>query len=439
MKIPIESLCEVNFKHSVLYDITLCLKEQVSLIDSILSNDPNISNKITKLQIVGKQDPAVMEVLFSLLSNSSTRSLDIQYSNPLRWMEHIKKIGPCLRELIINYSESLKLCKTVVEYCPYLEKLILNPSFYVRSDSNILQSIASNCPHLRFLFITGHNYKTNAEAVADLTAFAEKCPQLEELSLYCPQLTDQSVIALAQHCSRLKKLKLSGCKLTAASLIALSERGLPLEELGISDIPFPSAEIAAQCAHALFRIRELDSKHYYYHIKSMVPMIQYMTGLRQLYLDGSEDHLLVLHLLLLLQGQCCAGLEGLTIFSDSSITPQQLCELEAGCPQLHTLYINQSTCTSDAVLVELARSCPHLQVILDGSELTEVGVLALAAHCRQLREIDIPYTTVTEETVRQLAQHCRRLTKLTVRKKEGERMVGPYQQYYSKEIRVLRL
>ena len=147
------------------------------------------------------------------------------------------------------------------------------------------------------------------------------------------------------------------------------------------------------------------------------------------------------HLLLLLQGQCSAGLESLTICNFSSITSQQLCELIAGCPQLHTLNIFKPTCSSDAVLVELARNCPHLQkVTLYSSEVAEEGVLALAAHCRKLREIHLPYTTVTEETVRHLAQHCRRLTKLYVRvyEREGEVMVGLYKQYYSNDIRALR-
>ena len=72
------------------------------------------------------------------------------------------------------------------------------------------------------------------------------------------------------------------------------------------------------------------------------------------------------------------------------------------------------------------------------SEVTEEGVLALAAHCRHLREIHIPYTTVTEGTVRQLAQHCRHLTELHVTVREGEVMERYFKQYTSKDIRALR-
>ena len=428
-KISIESLCEMSLEHSILYDITLCLKKKASLKDIASLSDLNIRDRITELEIESDQDPAVMKVLFALLDKSSIRSLSIQYSNPFRWMEHIKKIGPCLRKLNIGDSESLKVFKAVVEYCPYLEKLSLT-NLLETADCNILQRIANNCPHLRSLAMW-LDYFSDTEADADLTAFAEKCPQLEELSLNCRQLTDQSVIALAQHCSRLKKLKLNQYKLTSASLIALSERGLPLEELYIIPrIPIPSAEIAAQCAHALSRIRNFETY-------SSSNYIKYMTWLRQLELNCSEDHLLVPHLLLLLQGQCCAGLESLAIGSDCSITFSESIEVSM---QLCTQTIYNPTCSSDAVLVELARSCPHLQrVTLDSSEVTEEGVLALTAHCRQLREIHILYTTLTKETVRQLAQHCPRLTELYVREKEWNAMVGNYRQYSIKEIRALRL
>ena len=142
-------------------------------------------------------------------------------------------------------------------------------------------------------------YETEADCTADVAAFAEKRPQLEELSLDCQEITDQSVIALAQHCSRLKKLQLYWRGLTATSLMALSERGLPLEELDIVEIPILSAEIAAQCAHTLSRIRQLCSDDT---VDNLLHTFQYMTGLRKLYLGGSEDHLLVPHLLL--PGHC---------------------------------------------------------------------------------------------------------------------------------------
>ena len=283
IKIPIESLSKVDFEYSTLENIELYLKRNISLNDTKLLENSCFKPKICRVKMNGYQDPAVMEVLFSLLSNSSSvRSVDIESSNLFEWMENIKKIGPYLQDLALcSSSTQLSIITTITGYCPYLEKLSLKFQSSV-IDNNALQSVANNCPHLRSLEIDGFNYNTSAECDADLTAFAEKCPQLEELSLTCPQLTDQSVIALAQHCSRLKKLKLDGCDLAATSLIALSERGLPLEELDIPRIPIFSAEIAAQCAHALSQIRELRARRVFVLLTNVPYPLQYMTGLRKL-------------------------------------------------------------------------------------------------------------------------------------------------------------
>ena len=430
VRIKIELLCEVDLTDYTVDNIELYVSSDISLEDIGPLKILYINERVTSVNIEDDQDHTVMEVLFSLLSNSSkVRSVDIAYSNLSQWSENIKKIGPCLRELSI--CDNCALIKTITEYCPYLEKLSLRFNYGV-SDNNILQTLANNCPHLHSLVVCV-KYISSAEADADLTAFAEKCPQLEELSLRCQQLTDQSVIALAQHCSRLKMLKLYWSQITRSSLIALSERGLPLEELHfIPRIPIPSAEIAAQCAHALSWIRQLNTHRINGPVDDWRYVLHYTTGLRQLCLNSSNDHLLVPHLLVLLQGQCFTGLESLIINPLSSITPQQFSQFVTRCSKLRTLYINNSNCTSDAVLVEQARSCPHLQkvTLYNSNAVTEEGVLALAVHCRQLREIHIPYTTLTEETVRQLAQHCRRLTYLYLRK---------HPEYFSsKEIRALR-
>ena len=434
VRIGVKLLSKGNFDYSMLEgSFKLCLGANTTPGDIVPLDNPNLSKRVTRLHIYGYQDPVVMEVLFSLLS--SVRSLDIRESNLSQWMKHIKKIGPCLRELCIKFK--FTDLKNLTEYCPYLEKLSMSMIYGISvSDSNMLQIIANNCPHIRSLDLQLY-YVTTDVADADLTAFAEKCPLLEELSLRCQQFTDQSVIALAQHCSRLKKLKLQYSTLNAAVFRALSERGLPLEELDIPRFPIPSAELAAQCAHALSRIPQLSTVSYIMETDDVFYVAQYMTGLHNLYLDSSDDHLLVPHL----QQGHCASVEILTIESDSIITPQQLNELVTWCNQLYTLRIHQTTCTSEEILVpvKLARNCPHLrEITLDcRSKLTEEGVLTLAAHCRQLREINIPYIACTEETVRQLTQHCRHLTELRVRVKLRENVYAN-KKFTKRDIKALR-
>ena len=306
--------------------------------------------------------------------------------------------------------------------------------------SKVLQSIADNCTHIRILDIK-LPYDSCVVGDADLTAFAEKCPQLEELILYSHDLTDQSVIALAQHCSRLKKLKLTSCELTVVSLIALSERGLPLEELVFPRIPIPNAEIAVECANGLSRIRELSTYNCNRRLERYFHAIPYMTGLRELYLDSREDHLLVPQLLVLLQRHCVNVDRIITAYGSSISTPQ-LMDLAARCPKLKTLVGVDSTNVSNTVLVELACSCPHLwKVTVYSSEVTEEGVLSFAVRCRQMRDLDLGRTTVTEETVRQLAQHCRHLTRLrvNVNVRKGEVSVEHFKDYNHKKIRALRV
>ena len=315
---------------------------------------------------------------------------------------------------------STQMINTITEYCPNAERLRFKSGPDVLHSNTLLRTIATNCPHICSLYIRRIYYETNVEAEADLTAFAEKCPQLEELTLCCEQLTDQSVIALAKHCTRLKKFKSRCCQITAASLIALSERGLPLEELNIPSFPIINAENVAQCAHALSRIRHCDTFRSPTNRERLVGVIQYMTGLHELYLGSSMDHLLVPYLL---QGQCCADLKIFNIKTLSSITPEQVNELVLGFRQLHTLDINKAITITDAVLVDVARSCPYLQkVTLDRSKVTEEGVLTLAVHCRQLRQIEMPFITCAKVTIRKLVQRCRRLTELRVCLKQGEKL-----------------
>ena len=114
-----------------------------------------------------------MELLFSLLS--SVRCLDIKSSNLSPWIEHIKKIGHCLREIALHdLGIESSTILTITKYCPYLEKLCVI-TMLERADSNILQIIASNCPNLRNITLWP-DYLSSALAAVDLAAFSEKCP-----------------------------------------------------------------------------------------------------------------------------------------------------------------------------------------------------------------------------------------------------------------------
>ena len=431
VRIGIELLSEVDFDFSILEGtVELYLDANTTHENIVPFVNSDFSQKITQLYVEGDQDPAVMGVLFSQLCN--VRNLYIQSSNLSQWIDHVSKIGPSIKELAeFDSMTDMNMINIITGYCPNLMKLSFSRGSGV-SDTNILLSIASNCPNLRILKVGLIYYSTDEQCNADLTAFAVKCPQLEELSLYFQQLTEQSVLTLIQHCSRLKKLKLKWCYIAISYLLALSERDLPLEELGIPMIPIPSAEIAAQCAHALSRIRHLNTSKRLNAVDSYLHATQYLTGLREMDLDSSEDHLLLLH------GHY-PNLESLYIHPNSSINAEHLIELIRGAPLLHTLIVEKSTCTSDVILVELACSCPQLQkVTLFNSEFTDKGVLALSVDCRQLRVLVLHNSRLTHRSVRQLVLHCRHLTELYVQVSEGNARAQRYILYSSKEIRELR-
>ena len=123
VRVNVKLLCDVDFEHSILDNIELTIHQYTTLND-IKPLQNSVANQILKqINIDQLQFPAVMEVLFSILINSSVSSLNIESLNLSQWMKHIRKIGPCLRELRIKYR--CAHIKSITGYCPYLEKLIL--------------------------------------------------------------------------------------------------------------------------------------------------------------------------------------------------------------------------------------------------------------------------------------------------------------------------
>ena len=89
VKIAAESLCEICYEDSVLNNIEIYLKQDISLRIIEELKKRSITQSITRVRVHGDQDPAVMEVLFSLLIDSSVHSLNIQSSNQSQWIEYI--------------------------------------------------------------------------------------------------------------------------------------------------------------------------------------------------------------------------------------------------------------------------------------------------------------------------------------------------------------
>ena len=108
IKISLDLLNETKFEQFLADEIELSVDKKLVLNDTRRLEHSCINQRISSVNISDDQDPAVMEVFFSLLSNkSSVRRLYIRpnniYSNYttnlFKWMEHIRNIGAGLRGL----------------------------------------------------------------------------------------------------------------------------------------------------------------------------------------------------------------------------------------------------------------------------------------------------------------------------------------------------
>lgn len=321
--------------------IELIIGGNSSLDELAFLKNKYICEKIVELQVEDDQSEKVLQ----LLSNSLCNVSHIYLSNSIdcgerKWVALIASLGTALQELIVcgELDVQLFFCN-IAGRCLRLTKITLLSCEDV-DDVSPLQSIASSCPGLRVLHMrAGLEYASPALADADLAALAEQCSMLEELQVYSLDFTDQAVIVLAQHCPRLKHLGLrtASKQLTSAALLALSTHCPSLEELAIPWIPVPSPDLAARCAHALSRIRSLDTT---FLDDACLPLASsHMTGLQTLLLDSQEDHLLVPAFL-----QHCTSLQTLSVCFNSSVTLEQLTALLAGNAGLQTLFLGSSMC-----------------------------------------------------------------------------------------------
>ena len=405
-KLNLEILNGLQIEDFVLENIELIVLKNTSLQDIYPLHDSNISCRITKLRIIGSQKANVINVLLSYLKNVRCLYLqELEDSNLLMWMDSIKSFSSALKELSISKVSYGYM--SIAKQCSLLEKVSLEQASSVE-----LSTIAQYSPQLRSLCIKLLRFDTEAEMLVHMRAFVEKCAVLEELRLVTVNLTDGIAIALSEHCIRLKKLVLSSSRTTPSALVVLSERGLPLEELDVSFIEVPSAELAAQCAHTLSRITQLNTYMFDYRDADLCYELQYITGLREIVFDSWKDHLLVPKLLQ------CSALRSITVHYCSSITLPQLLNVVSQCAQLRVLHIWLDLCAADELLLQLACSCPHLQelVFINISlkrAITDAGVIALSRRCRQLKVLKLhEQIDVKGGSMRLLLHSCRRLVEL---------------------------
>ena len=208
---------------------------------------------------------------------------------------------------------------------------------------------------------------------ASVSSIVKYHPGIEHLSLSgWSKITDASMVAMTALTS-LKKIDLSRCSdLTSAGVQGLLRTiGANIEVLLLS--PSDTIEACAFCDAALMRCI----------------------------------------------GECCPKLKNFSVNGESlsaDTTEGSLIAFIRGCPLLETL--DWYCRISDAILIQLAASCPRLTkvVIYHGLAYSDIGIAALTSHCKQLSALSIlkARKLVTTQSFASISMHCRYLKELTL-------------------------
>lgn len=103
--------------------------------------------------------------------------------------------------------------------------------WYAQFQSDIVETLVSNCHNLEVIMLSGLKQITDTIALA----IAHYCPNIQHISLRNCNVTDLGICELATHCLQLSFLALSGVhNLTDKSIIAIAENCAYLEDLYIS-------------------------------------------------------------------------------------------------------------------------------------------------------------------------------------------------------------
>ena len=156
------------------------------------------------------------------------------------------------------------------------------------------------------------------------------CVALRSIKIIDNQYLHSFVTAIVKHCPNLQSFELSKCH-NIYSLTTLSEHNLPREELiltqGWREVDIPLQQIPL-CTLALSRIRTMKTSHYSYpyNMNRIIVLVSYFTGIRELWVNSMNDHMLLPRLF-----NNHLSLEKLIIGSNSTATDKQVGEFIQSC------------------------------------------------------------------------------------------------------------
>ena len=208
--------------------------------------------------------------------------------------------------------------------------------------------------------------------------------------LYCRSITDAALVAVSEHLGDcLEELSIADCPVSDAGLIQVITGCPKISSLSLSFREFIHDDPA--------KVRRFPSPAFRITDATLFAVAQSLPDLSILYCH-------------------CQGFYRLD--REDYIPSDAFEAIVKACGLLSTLEI-EGVATDDEFLVALGNSCPYLsEFSFDGNgdtEVTDVGITALAEGCPDLTRLDANYSTdVSDAGMTSLVNHCPKLENLTV-------------------------
>ena len=194
-----------------------------SSIANIVRNNPGIRNFSITLSDKARFDSRVFRYMAGYCDN--LKYIDIDVSPSAEAARHKGTSGPTSAPSSTSFLPTDEDLVPLIRTCPILQTIDIDCASQL-TDS-VLIALASNCPRLTSVKVTGHTAGTSPALITDdgVAALAAGCPKLDTLDIgACPELTDQGIVSIAQHCEHLASLSLeSNDKITDDGMRALFE------------------------------------------------------------------------------------------------------------------------------------------------------------------------------------------------------------------------
>ena len=396
---------KLSLLQSDYYDVDTSMADRVALHikRTIVSSDldffsqSDVSSTISSIDMWGEQDIDLIYSLFSLVPN--VKELTVKpFASYIKPTPNVKHMLQTLNLSVMKLTDDI--AQFIYQLGKHLKRLdLMCADKWEVNPNDFLEELGLVCPNLEVLKIT-RMVVPDKDVLwhSGIIALIKSCYLLHTLRIPHFDVSALAINAIAENCPTLKRLSL---RLTdIRNLITLSNHRIPQEELSIPWIPIPSAEVAAQCAHALSRIQRLWlTPELCVDVPSLY--IGYLISLRELSLS---EHLTAENSLKVLRAvaEHCRQVETVDICARTDGIVEQLVALVSSNRRLNSITFHEATALTDEVLIDLARYCPNLANIhiRDSLLITDTGLIAVftnslnifsvyLANCPQLSDASI--------------------------------------------------